>query len=98
MAQPPSGRKDTSASSVSMWNACESGIAPCRRRTADANRRDPAGLITSARRRQGGAPQYSQLIRGKRMRDTPVLTLVGAGLVGSLLAVLLARQGHRVEV
>ncbi len=32
------------------------------------------------------------------MRDTPVLTLVGAGLVGSLLAVLLARQGHRVEV
>jgi kynurenine 3-monooxygenase len=32
------------------------------------------------------------------MRDTPVLTLIGAGLVGSLLAVLLARQGHRVEL
>jgi kynurenine 3-monooxygenase len=28
----------------------------------------------------------------------PTFTIVGAGLVGSLLAVLLARQGHRVEV
>lgn len=32
------------------------------------------------------------------MTDAPAITIVGAGLVGSLLAVLLARQGHRVEL
>lgn len=32
------------------------------------------------------------------MSSTPTFTVVGAGLVGSLLAVLLARQGHRVEL
>src|SRR5262249_46288287 len=29
-------------------------------------------------------------------RDTPEITLVGAGLAGSLLAIFLARRGHRV--
>lgn len=32
------------------------------------------------------------------MRQSPVITIVGAGLVGSLLAVLLAQRGHQVEV
>jgi kynurenine 3-monooxygenase len=32
----------------------------------------------------------------KTPRDTPEVTLVGAGLAGSLLAIFLARRGHRV--
>jgi len=31
-------------------------------------------------------------------RDTPEITLVGAGLAGSLLAIFLARRGHRVTL
>ena len=31
-------------------------------------------------------------------RDTPVVTLVGAGLAGSLLAIFLARRGYRVTI
>jgi kynurenine 3-monooxygenase len=31
-------------------------------------------------------------------RDTPEITLVGAGLAGSLLAIFLARRGHRVKL
>jgi kynurenine 3-monooxygenase len=31
-------------------------------------------------------------------RDTPEITLVGAGLAGSLLAIFLARRGHRVTI
>ena len=30
--------------------------------------------------------------------DTPEITLVGAGLAGSLLAIFLARRGHRVTL
>ena len=34
----------------------------------------------------------------KTPRDTPEITLVGAGLAGSLLAIFLARRGHRVKL
>lgn len=34
----------------------------------------------------------------KTPRSTPEITLVGAGLAGSLLAILLARRGHRVTL
>ena len=34
----------------------------------------------------------------KTPRDTPEITLVGAGLAGSLLAIFLARRGHRVTL
>ena len=34
----------------------------------------------------------------KSPRSTPEITLVGAGLAGSLLAVFLARRGHRVAL
>ncbi len=34
----------------------------------------------------------------KAPRDTPEITLVGAGLAGSLLAIFLARRGHRVTL
>jgi len=34
----------------------------------------------------------------KTPRDTPEITLVGAGLAGSLLAIYLARRGHRVTL
>jgi len=34
----------------------------------------------------------------KSPRDTPEVTLVGAGLAGSLLAIFLARRGHRVTL
>jgi kynurenine 3-monooxygenase len=34
----------------------------------------------------------------KRPRDTPEITLVGAGLAGSLLAIFLARRGYRVTL
>ena len=34
----------------------------------------------------------------KAPRDTPEITLVGAGLAGSLLAILLARRGYRVTL
>ncbi|HEY7818493.1 MAG TPA: NAD(P)/FAD-dependent oxidoreductase, partial [Vicinamibacteria bacterium] len=34
----------------------------------------------------------------KKLRDTPEVTLVGAGLAGSLLAIFLARRGYRVTL
>lgn len=34
----------------------------------------------------------------KTPRDTPEITLVGAGLAGSLLAIFLARRGHKVSL
>ena len=34
----------------------------------------------------------------RRLRDTPEITLVGAGLAGSLLAIFLARRGYRVTL
>ena len=34
----------------------------------------------------------------KTRRDTPEITLVGAGLAGSLLAIFLARRGYRVTL
>ena len=34
----------------------------------------------------------------KTPRDTPEITLVGAGLAGSLLAIFLARRGYRVTL
>ncbi len=34
----------------------------------------------------------------KKLRDTPEITLVGAGLAGSLLAIFLARRGYRVTL
>src|SRR5688572_18594410 len=63
-------------------------------------RRDPGGSRPSLQPIRGSPPlrrdSSERVVRDPR--ETPEITLVGAGLAGSLLAIFLARRGYRVTL
>src|SRR6478609_1576676 len=62
--------------------------------------RDPGGARAPLQQIRGGPPLRRDPSRRvmSTPRDTPEITLVGAGLAGSLMAIFLARRGHRVTL